>query len=148
MLCAALPSFATDTKDYAGVNCTAAGSSNTFSLLSNYFLNTTTGGAIRAICPVVRDRVSASNGPTATMRVHDPTSADGISCNFTSLSGNGTSIHATFGDTTAAQTGDITLSFSALTSGTAARDHYFFTCLMPQNTRIYSYRVVENDQTD
>ncbi|WP_437724315.1 hypothetical protein [Sorangium sp. So ce861] len=55
------------------------------------------------------------------------------------MSGNGTSIHATFGDTTDAQTGDVTLSFSALTSGTAARDHYFFTCLIPQNTRIYSY---------
>ncbi|WP_437724314.1 hypothetical protein [Sorangium sp. So ce861] len=73
VLCAAVPSFATDTEDYACVNCTAAANSNSYSLLNNYFLNTTSALGIRAICPVVRDRVSASTGPTATMRVHDPT---------------------------------------------------------------------------
>ncbi|WP_437967421.1 hypothetical protein WMF04_49085 [Sorangium sp. So ce260] len=148
VLCAALPSFATDIKDYAGVNCAAAHSNNTYSLLNHYFLNTTSAGAIRAICPVVRDRVSASNGPTATMRVHDASSTEGILCNWISMSGDGTSLSVMFDDTTAAQTGDVTLSFSAPTSGTAARDHYFFSCLLPQNSRIYSYRVVENDQTD
>ncbi|WP_437724307.1 hypothetical protein [Sorangium sp. So ce861] len=148
VLCAALPSFATDIKDYAGVNCTGAGSSNSYSLVSNYFLNTTSALGIRAICPVVRDRVSASNGPTATVRVHDPTSTDRVLCNFMSMSGDGTSLHVTLDDTTDAQTGDVTLSLGALTSGTAARDHYFITCLLPQNARVYSYRVVENNQTD
>ncbi|WP_437937656.1 hypothetical protein [Sorangium sp. So ce341] len=37
VLCAALPSFATDIKDYAGVNCAAAHSNSTYSLLNNDF---------------------------------------------------------------------------------------------------------------
>jgi hypothetical protein len=147
-LAAAAPSSANDTKHYGGVNCKAAGSPNSFSFVSGWFTNLTTGGEIRAICPVVRDEVNGSSGPQATMRVHDPSSAAAVSCDFVAASSGGAIVHATFDDTTVNQTGDVNLSFSALTSGSLNRDYYYLSCLIPQNTRIYSYRVTEEEQTD
>lgn len=140
--------LAADTKQFAGTDCSAAFSSNSWSKNNDYFQNTTTAGGIAVYCPAVRDRVGASNGPTGMISVNDPSTTDSVNCTFRAQNSTGGFVSFTAASTGVAATGDFTLSFAALTSGTGSLDSYSFRCVLPTNGRIYAYRTVENAQTD
>lgn len=137
-----------DTKQYSGVGCLPGFSSNSWNINGNYFQSTTSGGAIAVYCPLVRDQVSGSNGPSGTMWVNDPNSTDSVTCTLRAQNSTGTVTSFTSASTTGPQVGDATLTFGAITSGTGNGDQYAFRCTLPTNGRIYAYRLVENAQTE
>jgi hypothetical protein len=144
---------ATDRKVYGGASCHSLGSS----YLSQFIgqdgsWQNLAGVPISVICPIVRDEHSAATDMTAEVFVSDTASGVGtdfqVRCRFHSVSSTGGTIDTVLQSTSDTGTGNFTLSYTGITPSAAAGSSVFLRCIVPNNSKIFSYQVTESEQTD
>lgn len=134
-----------DIKVYSGIECRPLLVQGADFIVEPVGIKNTGFGNLNVVCPVVRDNTKNTSGmPSAQINVWNATSGVNFHCVFYNYDLWG--LITTLDSADTSLVGQRTLSFKLYTSNVGG--YYTIFCIVPPGSKIYSYQVIEELETD